>query len=114
AVRARRYVAMRDERCEADDRIVAPIWTAVALPPRAAERVGTHPEPHTELEDARECAARRHADHEALQDTELRLDLHDAHHAQDRVGGLERVCIEHDGEVVVRAPAGAEIEYVAG
>ena len=84
------------------------------LPPRAAERVGAHAEPHAELEDARERAGRRHADHEALQDSQLRLDLHDAHHAQDRLGGLERVRVERDGEVVVAAPAGAEIENVAG
>ena len=42
------------------------------------------------------------------------IDLHDAHHAQDRIRGLERVRVERDGEIVVGAPAGAEVENVAG
>ena len=105
AVRPRRQVAMRHERRDADDRVVAPIGAAFALPPGAAERVGAHAEPHAELEHARERAGRRHADHQALQDAELRLDLHDAHHAQDRLGGLERVRVEHVGEIVFARPS---------
>ena len=64
-------------------------------------RVGAHAEPHAELEDARERAGRRQADHEALQDAELRIDLHDAHHAQDRGRGQEAVGVERDGEFVL-------------
>ena len=63
---------MRDERREPDDRVVAPIGSAIALPPGAADRVGAHAEPHAELEDAGERAGRRQADDQALQNAELR------------------------------------------
>ena len=68
-----------------DDRVVAPVGAAIALPPGAAERVGAHAEPHAELEDAGEGAGRRHADDQALQDADARIGLHDAHQPQDRV-----------------------------
>ena len=95
-------------------RVVAPIGTAVALPPGAADRVGAHAEPHAELEDARERAGRRHADHEALHDAEPRVRLHDAHEAQHRLGGHEAVGVERDGKFVQMPPALAEIADVAG
>ena len=41
------------------------------------------PQPHAELEQARERAGRRQAAMTALQDAELRGGLHDAHHAQN-------------------------------
>ena len=95
-------------------RVVAPIGPAIALPPGAADGVGAHAEPHAELEDARERAGRRHADHEALQDAEPRIGLHDAHQPQHRVGGHDAVGVEHDRELVVLAPALAEVADVAG
>ena len=70
---------MRHERRDAHDGVVAPIGSAIALPPRAADGVGAHAEPHAELEDAGKGAGRRHADDQALQDAEPRIDLHDAH-----------------------------------
>ena len=79
-----RDAAMRDERREADDRVVAPIRPAIALPPGAADGVGAHAEPHAELEHARERAGRGQADDQPLQDAELGIGLHDAHQAQDR------------------------------
>ena len=97
----RRDVAMRDERREPDRRVVAPIRAAVGLPPGAADGPGAHAEPHAELEDARERAGRRQADHQPLQDAELRIGLHDAHEAQDRGRGHEAVGVERDREFVL-------------
>src|SRR6476660_9824875 len=54
-----RDVAMRDERRDADDGVVAPIGPAIGLPPGATDGPRTHAEPHAELEDAREGAGRR-------------------------------------------------------
>ena len=70
--------------CETQDRVVPPIGPAIGLPPRAADGVGAHAEPHAELEDAGEQARRRQADDESLQDAEPRIRLHDAHQTQDR------------------------------
>ena len=70
---------MRHERRKPHDGVVAPVGSAIGLPPGAADGVGAHAEPHAELEDARERAGRRHADHQALQDAEPRIGLHHAH-----------------------------------
>ncbi len=97
-----------------DDRIVAPVRTGIALPPRAARRVRTHAVPHAELEDSRERAGRRQADDQRLQDAQARIAFHQADHAQDRRPGHDAVGVEHD-HVFVRAAAPlAEIADVAG
>src|SRR5512147_494857 len=84
AARHGRQAAMRDERRESDDRIVAPVRTGIALPPRAARRVRTHAVPHAELEDSRERHRRRQAYDQSLQDAEARIALHQGDHAPDR------------------------------
>ena len=43
---------------------------------------GMHPEPHAELKQPREQAGRRQADHQRLQDAELRMRLHDPNQPQ--------------------------------
>src|SRR5215218_8553387 len=114
AFRQRRNMAMSDKGFEPHRRVVAPIGPAIALPPRAADGVRAHAEPHAELEDARKRAGGRHADHEALQDAEPRVYLHDANEAQNRLGGHETVGIKRDGKLVPAPPALAEIADVAG
>ena len=109
-----RQLAMRDERRKPQDRVVAPIGPAIALPPGAADGVGAHAEPHAELEDAREGAGRRQADDQPLQNAEPRIGLHDADEPQHGVGGHEAVGVERHGELVVAAPALAEVADVAG
>ncbi len=69
---------------------------------------------HAELEDARERAGRRHADHQALQDADLGMRLHHAHQAHDLVARHQAVGVERQHERVVLAPAGAEVAHVAG
>ena len=100
-----RKLAMRDERLEPQHRVMAPIGTAIALPPGAADGVGAHAEPHAELKEAREGAGRRQADDEPLQNAELGIRLHDAHETQDGVGGHEAVGVERHGEFVLRCPS---------
>src|SRR6185437_1677305 len=73
----RRDRAVRPEGCDAEDRVVAPVGPAVGLPPGAADGPGAQAETHAELEQPREGAAGRHADHQALQDAELGRALHD-------------------------------------
>src|SRR4249920_4069090 len=62
--------AVLDERLQPQRCVVAPVRTAVSLPPRASDRVGAHAEPHPELEDARESACRRQANNKSLQNSE--------------------------------------------
>jgi hypothetical protein len=99
---------------EADRRVVSPIDAAIALPPGAADGVGAHAEPHAELENARERAGRRQADHQALQDADLAVRLHDAHQPQDGGGRHKAVRVERDRKLVAVAPPLAEVAHVAG
>ncbi len=71
APRQHRQFAVLGERLHANDGVVAPVRTAIALPPRAAERERAHAEPHAELKQTRERARRRQADDQRLQDAEL-------------------------------------------
>ena len=91
-----RQPAMRHERSDADQRVVAPIRPAVALPPGAADRVGPHAVAHAELEDARERAGARQADDQLLQDADLGVRLHDPHQPHDRRARHHAVGIEHE------------------
>src|SRR4029079_5911244 len=52
--RQNRQGAVLDERLQSKCCVVAPIRTAITLPPCAAYRVRAHTEPHSELEDAGE------------------------------------------------------------
>ena len=54
------------------------------------------------------------ADDEALQDAEPRIALRDAHQPQDRIRRHETVGVEHQREIVIAAPARAELADVAG
>src|SRR5262249_58398509 len=96
------------------DGVVAPVWPAIALPPGAADGVGAHAKPHAELEDAGKGAGRRHPDDQALHDAETRIDLHDPHELEHEVDGHHAVGIEHGCEVVILAPALAEVADIAG
>jgi hypothetical protein len=113
AARQHRQFTMRHERRDAHDGVMAPIRPAITLPPCAADGVGAHPQAHPELEDAGKGAGRGHADDQALQDAEPRIDLHDAHELEQEIDRHDAVGVEHDGEVVVLAPALAEIRDVA-
>src|SRR5262249_16352709 len=68
---------------------------------------------HAKLEDAGKGAGRRHPDYQALHDAEPRIDLHDAHELEHEVDGHHAVGVEHDCEVVVLAPALAEVADIA-
>ena len=105
---------MRHERSKAQGRIVPPVGSAIGLPPGPADRVGAQPQPHAELKHPREGAGRRQADDQALQDAEPRIGLHDANEAQDGVGGDEAIRVQRDRELMLTAPARAEIADVAG
>ena len=76
-------------------------------------RVGAHAEPHAELEDPREGAGGRQAHDQPLKDAEPGIGLHDANQTQHRAGGHQTVGVERDREIVVAAPALAEIADVA-
>src|SRR5262249_20049939 len=114
AVRKHRQLTMHRERGDAHDGVVAPVWPAIALPPGAADGVGVHAKPHAELEDAGKGAGRRHPHDQALHDAEPRIDLHDAHELEHEVDGHHAVGVEHDCEVVVLAPALAEVADITG
>src|SRR6516165_10441375 len=105
---------MHRERGDAHDGVVAPVWSAVALPPGTADGVRAHAKQHAELEDAGKRAGRRHPDDQALHDAEPRIDLHDAHDLEHEVDGHHAVGVEHDCEVVVLAPALAEVADITG
>ena len=105
---------MRDERLKPQHRVVAPIGPAIALPPGAADGVGAHAEPHAELKHPREGAGGRKAHDQALKNTEPGIGLHDANQTQNGVGGHETVGVERHREIVLAAPALAEITDVAG
>ena len=105
---------MRDEWLEPHHRVVTPIGPAIALPPRAADGVGAHAEPHAELEDAREGAGRGKPDDQALQNAELGIGLHDADQAEHGVRRHEAVGVERHREFVFAAPSLAEVADVAG
>src|SRR5262249_21316213 len=113
AFRKHRQLTMRDKWGDAHDRVVAPVRPAIALPPGAADSVGAHAKPHAKLEDAGKGAGRRHPDYQALHDAEPRIDLHDAHELEHEVDGHHAVGVEHDCEVVVLAPALAEVADIA-
>src|ERR1700759_71045 len=55
-LRQLRDMAMFCERRDANDGVVAPIRSAVGLPPGAAYRPRPHAKPHPELEDSRKRA----------------------------------------------------------
>ena len=95
---------MRDEWTETQHRVVAPIRTAITLPPSAADGVGAHAETHTELKDARKGAGRRQADDKSLQYPELGIRFHEADQTQDRFGGHKTIGIERHSQFVLAAP----------
>src|SRR5690606_20997254 len=84
------------------------------MPPDRARREGAHGVAHAELKHARKETRARHADHEALQNAEPRIGLHDAHEAYDRLARHQAVGVERDHDIVVRAPAIEEVAHIAG
>ena len=105
---------MRDEWLKPQHRVVAPIGSAIALPPGAADGVRAHAEPHAELKDPRKGAGGRKAHDQSLKNAEPGIGLHDANQTQNGVGGHETVGVERHREIVFAAPALAEITDVAG
>src|SRR5262245_11819746 len=100
---------MRNERTEPQHRVVAPIGSAITLPPGAADGVGAHAEPHAELEDAGKRAGRRQTDDESLQYPELGVRFHDPDETKDGFGGHKTIGIKRHREFVFTAPPFAEI-----
>ncbi len=107
-------VAFGIKRQHAHQRIVPPKGPAVAHPPGLTHGVGAHPVAHAELENAGKSARRGHADHEALQDANLRMRLHHAHQAHDLGARHQAVGIQRQHKLELVAPAGAEVAHVAG
>ena len=105
---------MRRKRRKTNSGVVAPVRTTVSLPPCAANRVGAHAEPHTELEDTRKGAGRGQTDHQRLNDSEFRLRLHDPRKPQHRRRRHDAIGIERNGDVMRRAPALAEVLDITG
>src|SRR6516165_10689956 len=104
---------MRNERRKTNDRVVAPIRAAVALPPGRADRVRPHAKSHAELEYSCKNADRWHADDQGLKNAKRWVCLRDAHQPQHCLGRHEAVCIHNESEIVALAPAVAEIADVA-
>src|SRR5262245_60015585 len=102
------------ERRDADNGVMPPVWTAIALPPSRANGVRAHAQAHAELEHSRKGAGRWHADDQTLDDTEPWIGLHNAYQAQYGVGAHQAVGVEHNEEVVQFAPAFAEVADIAG
>src|SRR5262249_1699074 len=109
ALAKHRQIAVRHERRQTDDGVVSPIRPAVALPPGAADCVGAHAQSHAELKDAGKGTRGRHTDDQAWHDAEAGLHLHHAHQLEHELHGHDAVGIEHDCEIVVPAPAPAEV-----
>src|SRR5262249_49735247 len=110
----RRQLTVPHERRKAHDRVVAPIWSAIALPPGAADGVGAHAQPHAELENAGKGAGRWHSNDQRLQDPKAGSDLHDPLELEDEVRRHEAVGIEQYCEIVMLAPARAEVSDISG
>ena len=90
-----------------------PIRTAVALPPRAAGRIGAHPVTHPELEDPGEGAGGRQADRQGLENAERRVSLHQPNQPHDRFAGHQAVGVQDDHVLEPVAPGGTEILDIA-
>ncbi|MND59351.1 hypothetical protein D3C80_505490 [compost metagenome] len=84
-------MAVGSERSRADQGVMAPIWSAIGIPPRRAHGECAHAMAHAELEHPRKPAGRRHADHKRLQDTDLGPRLHRCDKPDDRITGHDAV-----------------------
>src|SRR5205085_2481480 len=84
------------------------------LPPGTADGVGAHPEPHAELEHARKGAGGRQADDQPLENTQPWTGLHDSDKTENGVGRHDAVGIERHREIMLAAPALAEVAAVTG
>ena len=93
---------------------MTPVGAAITLPPRASDRIGTHAEPHSKLEDPRKRAICRQTDDKALQYTDLRIGFHAPDEICDGVGRKKTIGIEDQCEIVPVAPAVAKILNVSG
>ena len=88
---------------------MSPVGSAIALPPGTAERIRAHSQAHSELKDPCKCARRRQPDNQALQNTQTRVALHDADHAQNRLRGHQAIGIQDQSEIEFVTPARHEI-----
>ena len=83
-VRQHRQLAMLDEGREPQDRVVAPIRSAIALPARAPSVYERMPSRMPNWKMRANALVAGQAGHERLQDADARLGLHDADQAQHR------------------------------
>ena len=109
-----RQPAVRAERRDADDRVVAPVRALVALPPGLPGRPGAHPGAHAELEQPREGGRRRQPDRQMLHDRQRRIRLHGAHQAQHRRRRHLGVGIERQHQFEPLGVVVEELHHVAG
>ena len=114
AVREQGQARVRAEGRDADQRVVAPIGSLVALPPVLAGRPGPHPGAHAELVQPRKRRRGRQADGEVLRDAEPRVGLHHADEAKHRIRLHRGVGVEHQHEVEAGGVAVEEVHDVAG
>src|SRR5215475_10114449 len=99
---------MCNERTEPKHCVMTPIWPAISLPPRTADRVGAHAVSHAKLEDTCKSTGRRQADNESLQNPQFRICLHDPDQQQRCLGSHKTIGIEADGKFVLGTPMLAE------
>ena len=93
---------------------MAPIGSAIALPPGAAEGVGAHAEPHAELEDARERRSLTACPITRLCRMPMRGSACMMRTSRSIAGAVMTLSASSRGEVVIVAPALAEVADVAG
>ena len=105
---------MLAERRDADDGVVAPVGTFVALPPGLACRPGSHASAHAELEQARESRRCGKADGQVLHDCQTGIGLDRRKQAQDCGGRHFGVGVERQHELEPLGVVVEEIHDIAG
>ena len=113
AARQHRQAAMRAERRDADDGVVAPVVGRVGLPPRLPRRQQRAVQAAGKLDETAEQRRPPRRQRHGLDQAGLRVHLHRAHQRQQRRAGHDAVGVEHHHAVVTRAPAPAEVGNVA-
>ena len=113
-VRQRRQPAVRAKGRDAHHRVVSPIGTFIALPPRLPGRPGAHPRPHAELEQPREGGGCRQSHGQVLRDRQRRIGLHGPHQAQHRRRRHLGIGVERQHQLEPRGVVVQEVHDVAG
>src|ERR1700730_144146 len=113
AAREHGQPAVLSERGEADDGVVAPELTAIALPPAGAEHEDAHAKAMAELKNPGKERRARQADGKALQDADPRVALHDSHEPNNSFTAHQTVSVEQDHKFIVVAISFTELMHVA-